>query len=120
MYIAYLCWPDHMLADVQQGEDYQRFLSLPDEALQSIKDYSDAIDRGEAGDDVEPCIWFDEQTRQCKWYEHRPDICRDEVTVNDEYCIRWREVYADTIETKPKAAGRKLVRLVPNLHTQNL
>ncbi len=38
-----------------------------------------------------PCIWYDRDKKQCKHYEHRPEICRDSVKVGDEACRRWRK-----------------------------
>lgn len=43
--------------------------------------------------DAAPCIWLDQATMQCKHYEHRPDICRDEVKPGDEACLGWRDEY---------------------------
>lgn len=28
-----------------------------------------------------PCLWLDEDTKRCKHYEHRPEVCRDSVMV---------------------------------------
>jgi Fe-S-cluster containining protein len=39
--------------------------------------------------DFEPCIWFDQETRRCKHYEYRPEVCRD-FEVGEEACLRWR------------------------------
>ena len=33
--------------------------------------------------DGSPCIWYDATTRQCKHYEYRPTLCRDEVKPGD-------------------------------------
>ena len=38
-----------------------------------------------------PCFWLDQETNQCKHYEHRPDICRDALEVGDEGCVSWRK-----------------------------
>jgi len=40
-----------------------------------------------------PCIWFDLATRQCKHYEFRPDVCKEEVIAGDEACLSWRKDY---------------------------
>jgi Fe-S-cluster containining protein len=40
--------------------------------------------------DGTPCMWYDAEKKQCKHYEHRPVLCRDEVKVGDEACRRWR------------------------------
>lgn len=44
-------------------------------------------------EDGSPCIWFDQEKRQCKHYEHRPTLCRDAVKVGDESCRKWRRAY---------------------------
>ena len=31
-----------------------------------------------------PCSWFEPETRRCKHYDHRPDICRDFNMGSDE------------------------------------
>lgn len=41
-------------------------------------------------DDGSLCIWYDIQTRKCKHYEHRPELCRDGLQVGDESCRAWR------------------------------
>lgn len=38
------------------------------------------------------CIWFDKQTKGCKYYEHRPSICRD-FEVGSPECHSWRRYY---------------------------
>ena len=40
--------------------------------------------------DGSPCIWFDQESRLCKHYEFRPELCRDEVLPGDESCRIWR------------------------------
>ena len=92
MYLAYLCWPDSMLRDADE-EDLERFRNLPEDALQSLEAYRDQ----ESHPDGKPCIWFDEESRQCKHYGHRPEICRTGLERNDEGCRRWREAYAGTL-----------------------
>ena len=74
--------PPGYLAIMQLGceswtddEDVERFKSLPAEALRELSDYRDELLLGaERRDDV--CIWFDKQSRRCRHYEHRPNICR--------------------------------------------
>jgi Fe-S-cluster containining protein len=36
-----------------------------------------------------PCLWLDPQTRTCRHYEHRPEVCR-EFEVGSADCRRWR------------------------------
>jgi Fe-S-cluster containining protein len=40
---------------------------------------------------VGPCIWFDAATKQCRHYEYRPDLCRDEIMPGDDECRLWRQ-----------------------------
>ncbi len=42
--------------------------------------------------DGSPCVWYDAKTRRCRHYEHRPELCRDEVQPGDEACLRWRRL----------------------------
>jgi Fe-S-cluster containining protein len=37
-----------------------------------------------------PCLWYDEETKRCRHYEHRPEYCR-EFEVGGEDCLAWRE-----------------------------
>jgi hypothetical protein len=37
-----------------------------------------------------PCLWFDEQTRRCRHWEHRPEVSRGFV-VGSEACLVHRE-----------------------------
>jgi Fe-S-cluster containining protein len=46
------------------------------------------VERTRRSDD-EPCIWFDQETRRCKHYEYRPELCRD-FEVGEEDCLRVR------------------------------
>lgn len=39
-----------------------------------------------------PCYWYDQETRKCKQYAHRPQLCRD-FEVGSESCIRFREIF---------------------------
>jgi len=87
MYLAYLCWPDYMLKDADE-DDLNRFRSLPESAMQSLREYREQDELP----DGEVCIWFDEETRGCKHYEHRPQICR-EFERGCEACHEWRNQY---------------------------
>lgn len=37
-----------------------------------------------------PCIWYDPETKRCRNYAHRPNICR-EVPVGGDSCLFWRK-----------------------------
>lgn len=73
-------------------EDRRRYEAMPEEARREIEKY--AADLGEHGHpNNNICIWFDEETRKCRYYEHRPSICRDALQVGDAGCRSWRQEY---------------------------
>lgn len=37
-----------------------------------------------------PCIWYVLETKRCRHYDYRPDICR-EIPVGGRSCLFWRE-----------------------------
>jgi len=39
-----------------------------------------------------PCIWYDEPTRRCRHYEHRPQVCR-EFEIGSPDCLEFRREY---------------------------
>tara|TARA_Y100000034_G_C6610007_1_gene265625 strand:- start:254 stop:553 length:300 start_codon:yes stop_codon:yes gene_type:complete len=67
--------------------DYDRLAGAPDEALRLLADYMETDMQ-----DGQPCIWLDQSTQRCKFYEHRPSICRDFYR-GSEGCESWRELY---------------------------
>jgi Fe-S-cluster containining protein len=78
-----------------KGTDDERyFAGLPDEVKRELADYYAAVrarltpDR--TADDDMPCLWFDEQSRRCRHWEHRPQVCRD-FAVGSGYCLIHRE-----------------------------
>ena len=72
-------------------EDWQRFQTLPLSARIELEDYmADLMAERVSGEG--PCIWLDRKTKQCRWYEHRPGICRG-LAVNSDGCRRWRKQY---------------------------
>lgn len=86
--------PPHMVFYVNEeyepiGEDcqddYNRLMAAPEEARQVrlAKMMGDAPDES-------PCSWLDPETKQCRWYEFRPDICRD-FDVGGESCLSARK-----------------------------
>jgi Fe-S-cluster containining protein len=36
-----------------------------------------------------PCLWFDQDTRRCRHYEHRPPVCR-RFEAGGDGCNQWR------------------------------
>lgn len=55
--------------------------------------------------DDSACVWYDVETRRCRHYEHRPDICRDEVQPGDDSCRNWRRSVG--IDPAPKYSIKK-------------
>ena len=47
---------------------------VPDDLLGPIQEHLAALEESDFG---QPCIWFDDETKQCRHYEHRPQVCRD-------------------------------------------
>jgi Putative zinc- or iron-chelating domain len=55
---------------------------IPREATKVISDHWNALEAayGWDYDDTNqeyPCLWLDMETRKCRWYDWRPDVCRD-------------------------------------------
>ena len=67
------------------GDEY---FSLPDDLFVEVIEAVQSDRPPES-----PCIWLDLETRQCRHYEHRPDICRDELECGDKACRAWRKEY---------------------------
>ena len=75
--------------------DWVLFQSIPPELIQELRTYYDAVQLGLLEDrtslhcsDV-PCLWYDERTRRCAHYEHRPSVCRS-FEVGSEACLGHR------------------------------
>jgi Fe-S-cluster containining protein len=64
--------------------DWRRLRSAPPEARQLIVDSLATGDLGPRG----PCCWLDPKTRTCRFYEWRPDICRNDVKAGGPSCRR--------------------------------
>lgn len=71
--------------------DHARVAALPDDARASLLD-------GMGEDPNGPCCWLDQATMRCRWYEHRPQICRD-VDRGSEGCRVWRDEYNIDVES---------------------
>ncbi len=81
-------------------EDAERIAALPEEAKEIYVHAKAAVERGEH-DDNGPCCWLDPVTRACRWYEYRPQVCR-EFEIGSWDCIRIRKRYGP-----PTVAGRR-------------
>jgi Fe-S-cluster containining protein len=78
---------------VGESPDWERVRSLPPEAEAELVGYlvplsDDSVTgRGAEGN---PCLWFDPEARRCRFYEHRPEVCRD-FEVGSEDCLGHRK-----------------------------
>ena len=73
------------------GPTDEEYLALPD-AVQCSYDLGMAQREEDGWIDGVACFWFDKESRRCKHYEHRPEICRD-FDRGCEACHGWREQY---------------------------
>lgn len=74
------------------ARDVARYLRLPKALKRELKQYGDLIRAKQPHPRGGICIWFDEETRRCRNYDWRPDICR-EFEVASEGCHHWRKLY---------------------------
>lgn len=81
-------WVSEIPAD---DPDRLRAAALPPEARKAIRLYHASLTAGK-GDGDRPCCWLDLATNRCRWYEHRPEICR-ELMPGSEGCQAWRDEY---------------------------
>lgn len=70
----------------QPGEEIAR--DVPDEFLESIRERI-AADRQF---DLLPCVWLNQESLRCNYYDLRPQACRD-FEINSQLCrlSRWDE-----------------------------
>ncbi len=62
----------------------EEYDSLPSYLKWNIEDHNERYDYSL------PCLWFDEVKKQCRHYNHRPQVCKD-FEVGGEFCISMRE-----------------------------
>lgn len=91
-YLWILVYGRDMSGD-KHSEDVKRFNAMPAESLAEFHEYAKRMRDQKEHPNNSICIWFDEEKRQCKHYDLRPSVCREEVQVNDEACHRWRGAY---------------------------
>lgn len=98
--------PTVLLEDEQQAEawaaDTETFLTMP-AALRA--DHAAAVLALDADPTGQPCLWFDEASKSCRHYDHRPHVCRA-WDVGDKGCeaARFRGakvVWRDPHRTRP-------------------
>ena len=89
-YLCLLMQPSEQV-DWPDAEDLPRLKTLPEDARAALLDY--AADLGDGTVIGEgPCCWLDQKTNRCRWYDWRPQICRD-LDVGSEGCRCWRDEY---------------------------
>lgn len=71
---------------------WERLVAERPNVAADLKAYSQRLWKGEGPEDGTPCYWFDPETRGCRHYEYRPDICR-EFELGGEGCLRARRTY---------------------------
>jgi Fe-S-cluster containining protein len=84
--------------------DYSRLMAAPEEARRIFIDglFSDRPNDS-------PCSWFDQETKKCRWYKFRPDVCRNSLQVGDSGCIGWRRKFGITPVQKFRMVNGKMV-----------
>jgi Fe-S-cluster containining protein len=95
---------DSCLADWKQmKEDIARIEAMPAEARDTIAHFWKVRELGNANPDG-PCCWLDPETKECRWYEYRPAVCRG-LPVGGEDCRRWRKSLSGTRDAARSEAG---------------
>ena len=90
-YAMLLSSPELMDDAEMFADDVARLRNLPAEAMKELRDYLKDLLGGRGRPD-DFCIWLDRSTKQCRFHEHRPMICRD-MEVGGENCRGWRRSY---------------------------
>lgn len=62
---------------------------LPAELQQEVNEYIDGLTDIDLG---QPCFWLDPQTKKCRHYEYRPEVCRD-FELGSHHCHRLRKAH---------------------------
>jgi Fe-S-cluster containining protein len=69
-------YPAGYLPAGEETADFERFHAMPASLADELREQFAAGKEGFFRGD-RPCVWLDLETRRCKHYEHRPDICRN-------------------------------------------
>jgi hypothetical protein len=108
-------WPPGMLSeDFKRSDDYRRFWAMPEAVRAELLAYYESVRTGGAPARDGPCLWLDPQTKRCRHYEHRPDICR-EFPVGGLSCLGWRRDFGLPVPDGTPPAGESpegLVRFI--------
>jgi hypothetical protein len=98
-----------MPASYYIGVEPEAMKSLPEPLQRELREAGDAVLRHELGGD-HPCIWLDMETRRCKHYEFRPDVCVEAVLPGDDACRSDRRRFGIDPSTHYSMKGGKLVQ----------
>lgn len=83
-------WPQR---EIEQSPDWEIFRSMPAKLKTELRRYYHGVFVSKMIVDrtsIEtPCLWYNEATRKCRNYEHRPTTCR-EFRVGCEGCMTHR------------------------------
>lgn len=82
----------------QFRDDVKRLKHLPKAARQELDEHIAHVQANPRHGAAQPCIWLDQATMRCRWYEHRPSICRDGLQLGDDGCRSWRLAYGKASE----------------------
>ncbi len=83
--------PAYLSDPIEDAEDIIRQREMPAAAADAIATYHRQLLADEVSGDA-PCCWLDRDTNRCRWYEFRPQICRD-LDCGSEGCRSWRDEY---------------------------
>jgi Fe-S-cluster containining protein len=88
-YVAYLTG----ISSLDDGsDDAARVKALPADLRAELDSYIDRAARSGGHAEIEQCLWLDRSTRQCKYYNLRPQICRD-FEADSDFCHSWRRQF---------------------------
>lgn len=73
-------WPEWVVG----SPDVPRWQRAPEAARAAVRAYDPAGTPG-----GKPCVWLDLETRRCRWYEHRPEVCRT-FEMGGRDCLKMR------------------------------
>lgn len=90
-YAMLLSSPEMMEKADLFADDVKRLKSLPPAALLELQHYIDDL-LNDVQRKTRACIWLDQSTAKCRYYEHRPMICREFELGSDE-CRAVRSAY---------------------------
>jgi Fe-S-cluster containining protein len=108
-----LCaWPaGDLLGGVEDSDDYRRFWAMPEAIRAELLAYYESVRAGAAPAREGPCLWLDPQTKRCRHYEHRPDVCR-EFPLGGLSCLGWRRDFGLPVPDGPPPASETLEDLM--------